>query len=595
MAIDMQELLAALGKKASYKTLTTNLTSPEKEKPVVEFKPDFELDDDGEEYMPVGVDGLLSASEKLLAINRGVAEQDERDSLKYQKIVRPADMFRERIKMDSGKISRKVMYQASKRRNLSGLLPGMFSGYIDAVMKGNPLTSPLEEINPMQLVENSRRITKMGPGGIPSSDSITEEAQAVHPSQFGFIDVISGPECLIDNDLYKTRILTSKGWKRIKDVTEHDEIACKDGDKLIYHRPEKVTHEQYEGDIYIHKSKNMEFAVTPNHRFWCSTNPGTNAFKFEYVKDIYGKVRKIPCQPGIYEGHTKGTVTIGDKTYDAKDWCAFLGWFLSEGSLRGKQYEHPSICITQSEDVNPKEYKQLVDLCSRMNIKFHETLASPNNFNKHGYTKHIGINITEKGIQEYIKDRWVNGCYDKWIPEEIFNWGVEERQALLDTLLLGDGRVNKTHTVYCSVCKKLVEDVERLAIGLGYCTRVREEPDKRQHVKTTNYCACLLKSKYRATDNTDKNRNTFWSKINDYKGDVHCVTVPGSMIYLSVNDCPGFWTGNSERAGIDVRAAWGTKIGSNGRIYQKFYDKRAKKFKWLNPEDVSTLVVKIPD
>lgn len=34
----------------------------------------------------------------------------------------------------------------------------------------------------------------MGPGGIPSADSITNEAQAVHPSQFGFIDVISGPE-----------------------------------------------------------------------------------------------------------------------------------------------------------------------------------------------------------------------------------------------------------------------------------------------------------------------------------------------------------------------------------------------------------------
>lgn len=103
-------------------------------------------------------------------------------------------MFRERIKMDSGKIARQVMYQASRRKNLSGLLPNAFSGYVDAVMKGNPLTSPLEEINPMQLVENSRRISKMGPGGIPSADSITNEAQAVHPSQFGFIDCYAGPE-----------------------------------------------------------------------------------------------------------------------------------------------------------------------------------------------------------------------------------------------------------------------------------------------------------------------------------------------------------------------------------------------------------------
>jgi hypothetical protein len=41
------------------------------------------------------------------------------------------------------------MYQASKRRNLNGLSPNAFMPYIDRVLKGNPLTSPLEEINPM--------------------------------------------------------------------------------------------------------------------------------------------------------------------------------------------------------------------------------------------------------------------------------------------------------------------------------------------------------------------------------------------------------------------------------------------------------------
>lgn len=196
MPIDVQELLSVMRKKSSFQDVTTNLRSPEEkiEEPIQEFKSDFELDDDGEEYMSVGTNGLLAASEKLLAMNRGLVGQDERDSLRYQKIIRPAGMFRERIKMDSGKLSRQVMYQAAKRRNLTGLLPNAFDGYIDAVLKGNPLTSPLEEINPMQLVENARRITKMGPGGIPSSDSITEESQAVHPSQFGFIDIIAGPE-----------------------------------------------------------------------------------------------------------------------------------------------------------------------------------------------------------------------------------------------------------------------------------------------------------------------------------------------------------------------------------------------------------------
>lgn len=399
MAIDVQELLDVMKKNASYHELRKNMTSPqiEIEEPVKEFKSDFELDDDGEEYMSVGTNGLLAASEKLLAMNRGLVDQDERDSLRYQKIIRPAGMFRERIKMDSKKLSRQVMYQAARRRNLSGLLPYAFDGYIDDVLKGNPLTSPLEEINPMQLVENARRITKMGPGGIPSSDSITEEAQAVHPSQFGFIDIIAGPECLVDNDEYKTRILTKEGWKRINSITEQDEIACNIEDKLAYHKPTKVTHEHYEGDIYCVNTGDIAFAITPTHRV-------------------------------VFKDHRDSTI----------------------------------------------------------NILYAKYLAS--------------------------------------------------------------------------------SDIETVYIPTGL--------DMENNIAITS---------------------EDWSISNNYSDDVHCVTVPGSCIYLSVNDCPGFWSGNSERAGIDVRAAWGTKVGSNGRIYQKFYDRNKKKEVWLNAGDISNLVMKIPD
>ena len=43
-------------------------------------------DDEHEKYAPVGIDGLLAASEKLLAVNRGLAEPDERDSLPNDRI-----------------------------------------------------------------------------------------------------------------------------------------------------------------------------------------------------------------------------------------------------------------------------------------------------------------------------------------------------------------------------------------------------------------------------------------------------------------------------------------------------------------------------
>jgi DNA-directed RNA polymerase beta subunit len=52
----------------------------------------------------------------------------------------------------------------------------------------------MEEINPMHIREQMRRITLMGDGGLTSDDSISTDAQNVHPSEFGFIDSISGPE-----------------------------------------------------------------------------------------------------------------------------------------------------------------------------------------------------------------------------------------------------------------------------------------------------------------------------------------------------------------------------------------------------------------
>jgi DNA-directed RNA polymerase beta subunit len=188
MAIEVDKLKAMMRKTSAAAAIAQ---ANAKDKDTV---PDFELDDDGEEYMSIGTDGILASTEKLLAMNRGLVDPDERDSLKFQKVLRPHSMIRESIKMDAGKVARTAMYQAARRKNLQGMSPGAFDSYVNRLLVGNPLTAPLEEINPMQLVANARRITKMGPGGLGSDQSITEEAQNVHPSQFGLISVIEGPE-----------------------------------------------------------------------------------------------------------------------------------------------------------------------------------------------------------------------------------------------------------------------------------------------------------------------------------------------------------------------------------------------------------------
>ncbi len=144
--------------------------------------------------VPADLDTILASTEKLLAVNRGEAEPDERDSLEFRRVHTPDKLFAERIQLDANKLRRVAMRRVARHRNLKAIGVAHWDPYTEGLIVSNPLSTPLEEINPLSLVEQARRITAMGPGGIPSDDSITPEMQTVHPSQFGFISAFEGPE-----------------------------------------------------------------------------------------------------------------------------------------------------------------------------------------------------------------------------------------------------------------------------------------------------------------------------------------------------------------------------------------------------------------
>lgn len=143
---------------------------------------------------PVGIDSILKATKKLIAINKGEVDPDERDSMSFRKVYGPDDLISERVRLDAGKIRNVMMYKLSKVKSLKYFPSGVFDSYASGHIIGNPLSLPSEEVNPMFNMDQQSRITVFGPGGISSADSVSEEAQNVHPSQFGVIDPITGPE-----------------------------------------------------------------------------------------------------------------------------------------------------------------------------------------------------------------------------------------------------------------------------------------------------------------------------------------------------------------------------------------------------------------
>lgn len=131
---------------------------------------------------------LLSASAKLVKINQGNAVPDDRDSLKFSKFLGIEDYVKEHIDKDAGKLQRKAKQKIDQKKDLSWLHAGYFSPQIRSVIIGNSLAQNVEGINPMEHYDVSHRVTKLGPGGIPSLDAVPDESRNVNPSSFGFFD-----------------------------------------------------------------------------------------------------------------------------------------------------------------------------------------------------------------------------------------------------------------------------------------------------------------------------------------------------------------------------------------------------------------------
>lgn len=150
--------------------------------------------DDDEQYMPVGLNGVMAATQKLLAVNHGLMPPDHRDAQQFKRYLTPDKLMAERVALDSLKNRRNFVRMAAHSRTLEGAVPYLFDTDVLSAFVGTPLASPLEDINPLQTQEQMRRVTQMGPGGIGSEDAVTPAMQNIHASQFGFLDPLSGPE-----------------------------------------------------------------------------------------------------------------------------------------------------------------------------------------------------------------------------------------------------------------------------------------------------------------------------------------------------------------------------------------------------------------
>lgn len=148
----------------------------------------------GRPHKRLSLDAMLDTTRKLLAVSRGEAEVDDRDHLAYQTFLGPEDFFVERLRKDHSKIRRNLLRKAAASGNLSKVPAGALTAQLEQALLGSGLGQAIEEINPLEIYDKQSRVSRLGEGGIPSSDSVPDEARSVSPSHFGFLDPLRTPE-----------------------------------------------------------------------------------------------------------------------------------------------------------------------------------------------------------------------------------------------------------------------------------------------------------------------------------------------------------------------------------------------------------------
>ena len=291
----------------------------------------------GTPYSNVSPDMLLQSTSKLLKMSRGEEDEDVRDSLEFQKVYGAKDYIADRIAKDPGYVARNALWKITNKGTLKGTVPSaIFDKHIKSVFNDSGLNQIMDGINPLETYDLNHKITRMGPGGITSMDSVPDEARAVQNSYLGYIDPIRSPESQkigVENYLaHNTRFSTDGSiWQQLYNpATKKEEWVpaslaarsnvafpetMKSKDKVI-----PVLHGK-DGLKYVDRSK-VDYVVPHSTRMFSAIT--NNVPKFSGVKGmrlLMGSKMSIQALPLT----TKESPLVANKMYDGSDANQLMG------------------------------------------------------------------------------------------------------------------------------------------------------------------------------------------------------------------------------------------------------------------------------
>jgi len=366
----------------------------------------------------------------------------------------------------------------------------------------------------------------------------------------------------------ETEILTDQGWKYFKNLDKSERVLTLNisdnrHPKLEYQNPDHYTNEGYAGKMLKIDTQGVDLMVTPDHKLLIQKNSqdvktGVKVTMTDYkgvTRTFYrGKRNRIlerACDmdlskwfsmphptaakySGVGKPNEKHSIKFGDARISIRNLAAFLGMYLSEGSVSRQMRKRTGrfyyqVIITQFKYVDAFE-KRLQEI----GIDFKR--------DKHGFR------ITNQPLGEYL---WQFGkSKDKHVPDIIKQAGYATIKEFLHWYCMGDGSFNKEQQprarrkrtargsrLYYTISPRMADDLQEMMIKIGYPSNITER--KYRGIFTISERTAQLKNWVLPHQH----------KWIDYNGRIYCVTVPNHIICVRRNGKP-IWCGNSGYVGV---------------------------------------------
>jgi len=320
-----------------------------------------------------------------------------------------------------------------------------------------------------------------------------------------------------------TEVLTFDGWKGWPDVDGSELFATLSPAGVIeYQHPQQVIHKEYEGPMIRVAMTQLDLLVTPDHQMLAKRRRQPHREEYTHVpaSSLLEASHRIPLTGGEWRFDVQPPRPPG--------FMALLGFFIGDGHSSGGT---PAFRLRKQ-----RERLYLMEKAAQ-----------------------AGFEVTFDGRDRYhlradedfrlLAKKCYNEAREKIIPVEALCRSVAELEELLDGLMHSDGSVSPTGKMtYSTTSVQLAGQLQELALKTGRAALVYDHPFDRddRHFGSKPRMRVTI---YRPRNSSPR---VGWTRaarerqatVEEYRGKVHCVTVPNGTLYVRRNGKPA-WCGNS--------------------------------------------------